>query len=670
MSSKNKKPDAEEKLGDSVVYIKDAKGALRPVSLTDMTEEQRNEIIQNAVDVTKKPGRSVAPALDVLQSARTAKGDVVDGSAIEPSAPASQVSANTVVNELPEGTLDGLVKATSFPQEDVVARGADATAVAAGLDQQNADAASARDSRNLALVNGLEDAGNAVAQGVRGAVDMLPSAATVAKTVIDPLGIGRAIVAPEVINDKKGKDVPAQVAPQVQGQPPGGSASVDVKLSGKSPNTGVGGPKAAKDYTPELVAAVERSALGEEQVLLAKMRAQELLAAGYQKMEAQQLNYAADVKAREQVMQDRFAKFEKMQTALNAKIAQQDVTVDPNRYWNNKTGGQKALGAIAGALFGFAGKGIDYMKVINSEVDQDIEAQRATFAERGSQNTKIQSGIDSLYAEARKSGMSDVEAAKTAEIAIISSIENYIKYQGTQGAMLEGNASIYNMLVGLQERKVRAGMEGQKAAGEAAERAGAAFATVAAARTAQFNADTQRMGVENDRIKIGMKEGADKKKPAPFALLNKVAGYKELLGVYKKAKELSDAGTVRKATRATSDLNPLSYTPGVTEVEFPLGVGSFASADAENDMGVQLNEAILRALTKAQVGSNDDRRLGASGKLPINKMGSSTSKRLEAYIEMTEKELKELVDSAKDYDMSGVAMPADEEDPNFRKGEE
>lgn len=51
------------------------------------------------------------------------------------------------------------------------------------------------------------------------------------------------------------------------------------------------------------------------------------------------------------------------------------IRIDPNRYWHNKTEGQKAMTTLAGALFGFAGKGMDFLNHIDNLVQQDVKLQ-------------------------------------------------------------------------------------------------------------------------------------------------------------------------------------------------------------------------------------------------------------------------------------------------------
>lgn len=65
-----------------------------------------------------------------------------------------------------------------------------------------------------------------------------------------------------------------------------------------------------------------------------------------------------------------------IRAAFLAKAERAAATeIDPARYWNNKSLGSKALGLVAGALFGFAGKGMEYLKQLDELVAQDMRAQ-------------------------------------------------------------------------------------------------------------------------------------------------------------------------------------------------------------------------------------------------------------------------------------------------------
>ncbi len=67
-----------------------------------------------------------------------------------------------------------------------------------------------------------------------------------------------------------------------------------------------------------------------------------------------------------------------------AELGRIDPTLDPNRYWASKSTEQKISGFLAAALFGFAGKGLDFLSMVQQEIDRDIDMQKAEFTQRRS----------------------------------------------------------------------------------------------------------------------------------------------------------------------------------------------------------------------------------------------------------------------------------------------
>lgn len=67
------------------------------------------------------------------------------------------------------------------------------------------------------------------------------------------------------------------------------------------------------------------------------------------------------------------------QLAQDARDAASTPT-DPNRYWNNKDLGQKAMAVIAGALFGATGQGMQWLQRLDGLVENDMKAQMSDRA--------------------------------------------------------------------------------------------------------------------------------------------------------------------------------------------------------------------------------------------------------------------------------------------------
>ena len=69
--------------------------------------------------------------------------------------------------------------------------------------------------------------------------------------------------------------------------------------------------------------------------------------------------------------------------ATMEEVARLSATkVDPNRFWNSRGGGEKAAAIIAGALFGFTGQGMTWLKRLDSLVEQDVRMQENDLSRR------------------------------------------------------------------------------------------------------------------------------------------------------------------------------------------------------------------------------------------------------------------------------------------------
>jgi hypothetical protein len=107
----------------------------------------------------------------------------------------------------------------------------------------------------------------------------------------------------------------------------------------------------------------------------------------------------AQEKAAEQVVLEEQDKEARKKEAVAKSIEKEDeeaASIDPNRYWNNKSTGQKLLAGLALALGGF-GAGLTggrnhALDIINKEIDADLNAQkldRDTFLAKKQQAFKM-----------------------------------------------------------------------------------------------------------------------------------------------------------------------------------------------------------------------------------------------------------------------------------------
>lgn len=93
------------------------------------------------------------------------------------------------------------------------------------------------------------------------------------------------------------------------------------------------------------------------------------------------------------------------------------LKVDPNHYWASKDGGQKVMAVLAGAAFGFAGKGMEYLQRLDSLVEQDVRAQQANIETRRGSLAQAVGIQNNIMANARNQGL-DAIAAKDAAYAM------------------------------------------------------------------------------------------------------------------------------------------------------------------------------------------------------------------------------------------------------------
>lgn len=99
-----------------------------------------------------------------------------------------------------------------------------------------------------------------------------------------------------------------------------------------------------------------------------------------------------------------------------------NTQIDPQRYWSNKSGFEKAMAAIAMGLGGFAGSA-EPAKIIQQAVSDDIDAQKANLQTKG-RAIENQHGVLALM---RQNFGDDVEANAAARAAITTQLQSRIQ---------------------------------------------------------------------------------------------------------------------------------------------------------------------------------------------------------------------------------------------------
>lgn len=130
--------------------------------------------------------------------------------------------------------------------------------------------------------------------------------------------------------------------------------------------------------------------------------------------EQEQRRLAAENAMADHMKQGEFALNDLKQQVLDAG----NQKIDPNRYWANKSDGQKFAAVLAGAAFGFTGQGMQWLQRLDGLVENDIRAQQADIAnKRGSLNDAI--GVQkNLIEMGRMRGLSEIESVKAARAAM------------------------------------------------------------------------------------------------------------------------------------------------------------------------------------------------------------------------------------------------------------
>ncbi len=159
---------------------------------------------------------------------------------------------------------------------------------------------------------------------------------------------------------------------------------------------------------------------------------------------------------------DQDAKQVDRQTALQKKADEYEeaigkfektALIDPERYWNNKSTGQKVGMAIAVALGGVGGGTNQVMQMIDNNITRDIEAQKA-------EASKFKTAADlknNIYSNMLAQFNSEVAATTATRLAKMSIIETQIRKQeaATNSLMVKANAQKMLGELGLKKAELQ-----------------------------------------------------------------------------------------------------------------------------------------------------------------------------------------------------------------------
>lgn len=207
-------------------------------------------------------------------------------------------------------------------------------------------------------------------------------AAMAAGQVIDPRAL--EFVAAEGLQPG---ETPMEVVPMPEG---GGGGGMGVGMSGSVPMPGGENP-----YLQKAEQALRSGAELERQGVTAQAEVEASKAKGkaeaMTKAEAAAAEHALNQKKLAERMDQMDREFEQKNIADEEEVRRAYAQrVDPSRYWANKDAGQKAMSVIAAGIFGYLGKGMEYLKRLDNLVAEDIALQERERASKISMAEKLQ----------------------------------------------------------------------------------------------------------------------------------------------------------------------------------------------------------------------------------------------------------------------------------------
>ena len=229
---------------------------------------------------------------------------------------------------------------------------------------------------------------------------------------------------------------------------------------------------------------------------------------------------------------------ERQEAGINAyqqiagKLAQLDPSnIDAAHYWANKSTGSKVAGAIAGFLFGFSGKGIEYLQHVQQDVKMDIDAQAAQYNAASDRLKSQLAAQGNLVAQYRQMGLSQDEANRATRANMLDAFSRKLQaIDAPQGSEIDARRQM--ALATIQQEQVKE-LDGLK-------NSSALRAKEQNAANQAFNGnllDKHRLDLEAAKMRMAGAAGPGIKDPASMmrALATAKAGYGAL------QKEIADA---------------------------------------------------------------------------------------------------------------------------------
>lgn len=223
------------------------------------------------------------------------------------------------------------------------------------------------------------------------------------------------------INGRGGVQIPPTVPPPAVAPPPVGPAAAEaarIQAQLATPMRVGVNPK-IESYQPVLD-SLEGARQTEQAGIKAQTEAQVRINDAQALVQAQTMQNLQSLEA----MRQRAAQTQKEYTdkmisgmwSVQQELSAPSRKIDPDRYWKNKDDGTKFLNVIAGACFGFAGQGMQWLQHLDSLVERDVRAQQMDIENDRSRLQMKAQGYQSMYQMYREQGL-DAQSAFAASKA-------------------------------------------------------------------------------------------------------------------------------------------------------------------------------------------------------------------------------------------------------------
>lgn len=222
------------------------------------------------------------------------------------------------------------------------------------------------------------------------------------------------------------RDAPLGGAPPVAVQPPveSGSGSASAAFSEGSPQFKAEQAGYIGDQEFRKAASQELDAVNQRADYEAKVAAETAKVEVSKQALAEE--FAQTMASKEALVAEERDKLTANYNAAVAELGRIDPTIDPNRYWASKGTEQKISGFLAAALFGFAGKGLDFLSMVQQEIDRDIDMQKAEFNQRRTLAQDKVAGAKGAYSMLMERVQDERLARNTIRTARLSALDQQI----------------------------------------------------------------------------------------------------------------------------------------------------------------------------------------------------------------------------------------------------